>query len=502
MKTKENQDRQSAAAPRQERKARPEDTAPERKKRPASGAATGSSAPARRRPAEAAGKSPRQQKPAQSAPEESRQRPARTAQSAPEQARQRPARAPQSAPTQSRQRPAAAAQKEQPAAQRQQTGKRQPDSRPARSQSTAQQQPRRRAASELKGISVTPPQGTGPRKSAPRSSSSTPPRRSTTGTARKQEKKNPVQNLLSAVVSRRRMDPEEKARLRRKQEEAREKRKAALGNAPVVIYTQPQSFNRDRLILELISIMAVVAALILGMSVFFKVKTITVAGAETYSTWAVQEASGIKEGDNLLTFSKTRARAKILANMAYVDSVRIGIKLPDTVIIYVEELDVAYAIKSGDGDWWLMNSSGKVVEQITQRQADNYTQVLGVTLDSPQPTRQGVAMELPAETSESGELIPVTVTGAQRLATALEILKALEDNDIVGDAKSVDVTQLNEIMLWYGSRYEVHLGDNTKMDYKIACMNDAILQMSDYQTGILDISFTTWPDQVGYTPFG
>lgn len=499
MKTKENQDRQSAAAPRQERRAHPEDSAPERKKRPASGA-TGSPAPERRRPAEAAGKSPRQQKPAQSAPEESRQRPARTAQSAPEEAR-RPARTAQNAPTQSRQRPAPAAQKEQPAAQRQQTGKRQPDSRPARSQSTAQQQPRRRPSSQSGGISVTPPQGTGPRKSAPRSSS-TPPRRSATGTTRKQEKKNPVQNLLSAVVSRRRMDPEEKARLRRKQEEAREKRKAAMGNAPVVIYTQPQSFNRDRLILELISIMAVVAALILGMSVFFKVKTITVAGAETYSTWAVQEASGIKEGDNLLTFSKTRARAKILANMAYVDSVRIGIKLPDTVIIYVEELDVAYAIKSGDGDWWLMNSSGKVVEQITQRQADNYTQVLGVTLDSPQPTRQGVAMELPAETSESGELIPVTVTGAQRLATALDILKALEDNDIVGDAKSVDVTQLSEIMLWYGSRYEVHLGDNTKMDYKIACMNDAILQMSDYQTGILDISFTTWPDQVGYTPFG
>ena len=472
MKTKENQDRQSAAAPRQERRARPEDSAPERKKRPASGAAGGSPAPERRRPAETAGKSTRPQKPAQSTPEEARQRPARTA------------------------------QKEQPTrtAQREQTGKRQPNSR--QSQSTAQQ-PRRAAATELKGVSVTPPQGTGPRKSAPRSSgSSAPPRRSTSGTARKQEKKNPVQNLLSAVVSRRRMDPEEKARLRRKQEQAREKRKAALGNAPVVIYTQPQSFNRDRLILELISVMAVVAALILGMSVFFKVKTITVAGAETYSTWAVQEASGIKEGDNLLTFSKTRARAKILANMAYVDSVRIGIKLPDTVIIYVEELDVAYAIKSGDGDWWLMNSSGKVVEQITQRQAENYTQVLGVTLDSPQPTRQGIAMELPAETSESGELIPVTVTGAQRLATALQILKALEDNDIVGDAKSVDVTQLNEIMLWYGSRYEVHLGDNTKLDYKIACMNDAILQMSDYQTGILDISFTTWPDQVGYTPFG
>jgi hypothetical protein len=33
-------------------------------------------------------------------------------------------------------------------------------------------------------------------------------------------------------------------------------------------------------------------------------------------------------------------------------------------------------------------------------------------------------------------------------------------------------------------------------------MNDAILAMSDYQSGILDVSFTHWKDQVGYTPFG
>ena len=46
--------------------------------------------------------------------------------------------------------------------------------------------------------------------------------------------------------------------------------------------------------------------------------------------------------------------------------------------------------------------------------------------------------------------------------------------------------------------------NNSKYDiaYKIAYMKNAILQMSDYQTGILDVSFTTWPDQVGYTPFG
>ena len=87
------------------------------------------------------------------------------------------------------------------------------------------------------------------------------------------------------------------------------------------------------------------------------------------------------------------------------------------------------------------------------------------------------------------------------LGLSPQILQALEMNDIVGDAASVDVSQLQDIILWYGSRYQVNLGDSSRLDYKIACMNDVILQLSDFQSGILDISFTIWLDKVGYTPF-
>ena len=493
MKTKENQDRQSTAAPRQERRARPEDSAPGKKKRPASDAAVSNPAPARSRPAQAPGKG-------QNPDARSRQKPAGDA---------------RNVPTQSRQRSAPAPQKEQPEVQRQQPAKRQPDSRPARSQSAAQQQPRRTAASELKGVSVTPPQGTGPRKSAPRSSgSSVPSRRSTTGTVRKQEKKNPVQNLLSSVVNRRRMDPEEKARLRRKQEQAREKRKAALGNAPVVIYTQPQSFNRDRLILELISIMAVVAALILGMSVFFKVKTITVAGAETYSSWSVQEASGIKEGDNLLTFSKTRARAKILANMAYVDSVRIGIKLPDTVNIEITELDVVYAVQASDNTWWLMDASGRIVDRSSASAAKAHTQVLGVRLETPEIGQTATAAQpqqettAPTQTDDDAQQDSVSVlpnipviTASQQLDDALQILRTLEAKGIIGGIASVDVTDISDLQMWYGQNCQIKLGDHSRLDYKIASMKAAIAQMGQFQSGTLDVSFTTWPNEVWYNPF-
>ncbi len=271
---------------------------------------------------------------------------------------------------------------------------------------------------------------------------------------------------------------------------------------PAVIYTQPQAFNRSRFLIQLLSVTAIVAALVLGVSVFFKVEKITVSGADVYSAWAVEEASGISEGDNLLTFSHARAGAQIMANLPYVKTVRFGIKLPDTVNIIIEEEDVVYAIKDTNAQWWLINSSGHVVEQTNNGKASNYTQVLGVNLDAPQGGKDAVAAEaLPTETMEDGTPVPVTVTGAQRLNAALQILKALEDNDIVGDAASVDVSRIEDIVLWYGTRYQVNLGDNTRLPHKIDCMNDVILQMSEYQSGILDVSFTQWPSQVAYTPF-
>lgn len=288
----------------------------------------------------------------------------------------------------------------------------------------------------------------------------------------------------------------------RARKEARGKTSRTQLPTPAIIYTEPKAFNRTRLLVQLLTVSAIVAALVMGMSVFFKIEKITVTGAEVYSAWTVREASGISEGDGLLTFSQARASAQIKANLPYVNKVRFGIKLPDTVNIIIEEEDVVYAIKDNVGTWWLMNSKGRIVTQAKGSKTSTYTQILGVTLENPSPNTQAVATEAtPISTDETGEAIPVAVTGAQRLNAAMEIVQALEANDIVGEAASVDVTRIEDIILWYGTRYQVGLGDASNLEYKITCMNDAILQLSEYQSGILDISFTIWPNQVGYTPF-
>lgn len=278
-----------------------------------------------------------------------------------------------------------------------------------------------------------------------------------------------------------------------------------------IVYTQAKPFVLSTFLLRLVTVVAVVAALLLGMSIFFKVGVVNVAGSTKYTAWDVKVASGIQDGENLLTLNKSRAVGKIKTALPYVDEVRIGIKLPDTVNIEITELAVTYAIAADNGDWWLMDAEGQLIEAVDALEAKGYTQVIGITVTNPEVGKMAVATEPEPETispdetdpsEESVELtVPVTVRGSEKLEAAVMILQYLEANGVLGQMASVDVTDITGIELWYADRYQILLGDTTQLSRKVKSVTLAIGQMGEYQTGVLDASFTIWPDQVGYTSF-
>lgn len=270
---------------------------------------------------------------------------------------------------------------------------------------------------------------------------------------------------------------------------------------PEVVYLPPKPFSRSRMLLHLATVVAVVLALLLGVSLFFKVDTVMVSGNVKYSAWDIQQASGIQPGDGLLTLSGARIAGKIRTALPYVSSVRVGIKLPNTVNIEIVEIDVTYAVQGSGNDWWLVSAEGKVVEKAADGAQAGHTRLLGVQLADPQVSEPAQALEnAPAGTDPNGGEAPQVVSQAQRLQTALDIAGFLEQNSMIGSVVSIDVTDLGDIQLWHGTQYQVLLGDNTQLSYKIACLKGALEKMADYQSGVLDISLTT-PDQVIYTPF-
>ncbi len=262
-------------------------------------------------------------------------------------------------------------------------------------------------------------------------------------------------------------------------------------NAPEVVYTPAREFNRNRLVLNILTIFAVAFAIFLGLSIFFKVEQVTVSGNSKYSEWSVYEASGIQEGDSLLFFGEATAGSKIIDTLPYVTKVRFEIKLPGTVHIIIEEAAVAYSVQSEDGSWWLMTSQGRLTEQVNAAVAGNCAKLEGVQLRTPVVGQNAVALE----TGEG------SVTGADRLMVGLEIMAQLEASELFGKVTRIDVSALQNLQLWCGQQYQVKLGDSSRLDYKIAAVKSAMEQMSPYQSGILDASFTTFPDSVGYMQF-
>lgn len=271
---------------------------------------------------------------------------------------------------------------------------------------------------------------------------------------------------------------------------------------PEVTYTPPVPINRKKLLIRLITVFAAALALFLGCTVFFRVKDVVVTGNERYSAWTVREASGIEEGESLLAFGKTKAAGRIMEKLRYVRSVRIGITLPDTVNIHVQELDVVYGVQDAEDGWWLMSCDGRVVEKTNEAKARETTVLKGLRLKKPVVGESAVAQE--PERDPNAET-PVLITEQERLEAVLSVITQLERNEILGEAVSVDVTDPANIQLWYKDDYQVQLGDPDRMDEKIMMMKRVILQHQQeggYQSGVLDITLRNTPDGVEYTPFG
>jgi len=322
----------------------------------------------------------------------------------------------------------------------------------------------------------------------------------------------PEEVFNTSQQNRKELTPEEKKRVQMRKKSAKrtkarkeEARKAA--NRPSVTYTQPLPFNLNKLLLQLASVIAVVLAVVIGLSVFFNVERVVIYGNDAYSAWTIQEASGIEKGQSLLGIGRPRACGKIITALPYVKTARIGIKLPDTVNIYIEEFDVSYAVEAADESWWLITSNGKIAEQIDKAAANSYTKIKGIQLVGPMVGEQAIALEVfePEATEAEGateetETPVITVTANDRLKAALLILESLEANEIVGEIASVDVTSIYNMELMYGQRYQVKLGDTSQMDKKISQMKQSVAQLNEYQSGILDVSYITWPDGPFYTP--
>ena len=156
--------------------------------------------------------------------------------------------------------------------------------------------------------------------------------------------------------------------------------------------------GRFRFFYKLISLVAVVAAIVTACVIFFRVNEVKVEGNSHYTAQEIIDASEIEMGDNLVTLWTWQINQLVGSKLPYVQRVVVGHTFPDKVTLQVVERTVAATVE-GNGRQWLMASDGYLLETTNQNQG---IAIVGLEVVDPQA---GQPMQVSEADQSKGEAI-------------------------------------------------------------------------------------------------
>lgn len=203
--------------------------------------------------------------------------------------------------------------------------------------------------------------------------------------------------------------------------------------------------GRSGFLYKLLSVLAICICLVTAMTLFFRVDSIVVTGGVRYTEQQLRDATGVKEGENLLLLNKGGVAASMVEALPYLREISsINKRLPDTLVIAVEECGKPLAVIQ-DGSAWLICSTssgrGKIVEQIPEADASEYGVIDGCRLLAPSVGTS------PALASEY----------AVQQSSLLSLLGALEETGMLEQVEAVHLGEPSEISVEYAGRFTIEL---------------------------------------------
>ena len=220
-----------------------------------------------------------------------------------------------------------------------------------------------------------------------------------------------------------------------------------------------------------VSFLIICAALVLGMSVFFRVSSIEVAGNSLYTTEEILEASGIEEGDNLFFIDRIAAVSRLKTRLPYVENAAIRRTLPNRVEIEISE-STAMACGESESGLWAIDRSCKLLSSVSGDEAAILIPVSGLTAIAPQV----------GEHLEAGE------ANVGKVDYLSDILKQISVLELSGDVQSIDMSDASSPVFEYMGRFHVRLGSDTNLAYKFQLLISAVNKMQSGDRGTIDLS--------------
>lgn len=219
-----------------------------------------------------------------------------------------------------------------------------------------------------------------------------------------------------------------------------------------------------------------VAVVLLLMLVFFRVRTFEVEGNVRYSLEEISEASGLGEGDILMGVNKTSTASRLLVKLPYLEEVVIEKALPGTIRFSVKECTASARVMSEFSTCWLINDSGKLLEEIEDPEDTAYAAY---------PLISGTVLTMPF----GGEIAEFDDSGRGEMA--MELILALQATGLSEKVSEINLENAASVYLIYEDRIEVRLGDGSDGEYKLQYLKAVVGELDPEQKGALDLSFST-----------
>ena len=214
-----------------------------------------------------------------------------------------------------------------------------------------------------------------------------------------------------------------------------------------------------------------IAALVFGLSVFFRVANVEVEGNVLYSREEVVEASGIEQGDNLFFINRFAAMSRINAKLPYVESAVINLHLPNRLQIVITE-SVAVAYVTAEDGTWAIDRSCKLLSRVNADELGGLIRVEGLTPIAP----------------EVGQTIAPGEDETPKVSYLTAILHQITDLGLQQSVRHVNITNLANPSFDYLGRFTVKLGTNENVEYKFQCLLSAVDALAEGDRGTLDLS--------------
>ena len=222
--------------------------------------------------------------------------------------------------------------------------------------------------------------------------------------------------------------------------------------------------------LPVLAILTIPVAVIIAVTVFFKVGSITVNGESGYPDEDIIKASGIEIGENMFRFNKFKAKDAIFSEMPYIDEIVIRRRLPDRIEINVTRCEPVASVKQGN-EWYLMDIKGKLVEKSEFSPPEGYAVITGTDMVEPKVGSYAVF-------SDEEKEKPLFL-----------VLNTAEKNDIMPYIGSIAMEKLYSIKLTYKGRFTVNLGSVDQIEKKIRYMLIiAEEKLLESDRGVIDVS--------------